>query len=204
MSWCNLFSHLHSLQPQPTIISGNIHKERKNYPHVCTFHSKFTPRASLVIDLTLLSLCVPCRCDISVCYKPDSSTDWKLRKSQTSAQIQPLNPTFCSLLCLPIVTFSGALPWDWWPLDGLKGNILCTVIYMFWITDTGCRGKVQRKHSFFISTWCLEAAVVMLMCQPQTAVGRNCWKPKVRRYITADLADLWVIVQTYQRTRETE
>ncbi|XP_041837983.1 phosphoinositide 3-kinase regulatory subunit 5 [Melanotaenia boesemani] len=50
------------------------------------------------------------RCEISVCYKPDSSADWRLRKSRTSAQIQPLNPTFCSLLCLPIVTFSGALP----------------------------------------------------------------------------------------------
>ncbi|KAM3624071.1 uncharacterized protein V6R79_018652 [Siganus canaliculatus] len=50
------------------------------------------------------------RCDISVCYKPDSSADWRLRKSQSSGQIQPLNPTFCSLLCLPIVTFSGALP----------------------------------------------------------------------------------------------
>ncbi|KAM4750796.1 phosphoinositide 3-kinase regulatory subunit 5 [Anableps anableps] len=50
------------------------------------------------------------RCEISVCYKPDSSTDWRLRKFQASAQIQPLNPTFCSLLCLPIVTFSGALP----------------------------------------------------------------------------------------------
>ncbi|XP_060918286.1 phosphoinositide 3-kinase regulatory subunit 5 isoform X1 [Labrus mixtus] len=50
------------------------------------------------------------RCDISVCYKPDSSSDWKLRESLRSAQIQPLNPTFCSLLCLPIVTFSGALP----------------------------------------------------------------------------------------------
>ncbi|KAK5865919.1 hypothetical protein PBY51_020149 [Eleginops maclovinus] len=50
------------------------------------------------------------RCDISVCYKHDSSTDWRLRKAPTSAQIQPLNPTFCSLLCLPIVTFSGALP----------------------------------------------------------------------------------------------
>ncbi|CAN9510536.1 unnamed protein product [Ophioblennius macclurei] len=50
------------------------------------------------------------RCEISVCYKPDNSTDWKLRKSQGSAQIQPLHPTFCSLLCLPILTFSGALP----------------------------------------------------------------------------------------------
>ncbi|KAM6939671.1 phosphoinositide 3-kinase regulatory subunit 5 [Xenentodon cancila] len=49
------------------------------------------------------------KCEISVCYKPDSSSDWRLRKSRTSAQIQPLNPTFCSLLCLPIVTFSGAL-----------------------------------------------------------------------------------------------
>lgn len=51
------------------------------------------------------------RCEISVCYKPDSSSDWRFRKAQTSSpQIQPLHPTFCSLLCLPIVTFSGALP----------------------------------------------------------------------------------------------
>uniref|UniRef100_A0A7N8XJI2 Phosphoinositide 3-kinase regulatory subunit 5 n=1 Tax=Mastacembelus armatus TaxID=205130 RepID=A0A7N8XJI2_9TELE len=50
------------------------------------------------------------RCEISVCYKPDSSNDWRLRKNRNSAQIQPLHPTFCSLLCLPIVTFSGALP----------------------------------------------------------------------------------------------
>lgn len=93
----------------------------------------------------------PCRCDISVCYKPDSSADWRLRKSQTSAQIQPLNPTFCSLLCLPIVTFSGALPWDSWPLVWLlsKGNILCYVIYMLWLTDTDCKGKVHRKCRFF-------------------------------------------------------
>ncbi|KAK7929926.1 hypothetical protein WMY93_006321 [Mugilogobius chulae] len=50
------------------------------------------------------------RCEISVCYKTDSSSDWTLRRPKASAQIQPLNPTFCSLLCLPIVTFSGALP----------------------------------------------------------------------------------------------
>lgn len=50
------------------------------------------------------------RCEISVCYKTDSSSDWTLRRPRPSAQIQPLNPTFCSLLCLPIATFSGALP----------------------------------------------------------------------------------------------
>uniref|UniRef100_A0A8C7F294 Phosphoinositide 3-kinase regulatory subunit 5 n=1 Tax=Oncorhynchus kisutch TaxID=8019 RepID=A0A8C7F294_ONCKI len=49
------------------------------------------------------------RCEVSVCYKPDSSTDWRLDQS-LSAQIQPLHPTFCSLLCLPIATFSGAQP----------------------------------------------------------------------------------------------
>ncbi|XP_077461302.1 phosphoinositide 3-kinase regulatory subunit 5 [Stigmatopora argus] len=50
------------------------------------------------------------RCDVSVCSKPDSSSDWRQRRAEMSAQIQPLHPKFCSLLCLPIVTFSGALP----------------------------------------------------------------------------------------------
>ncbi|XP_038874040.1 phosphoinositide 3-kinase regulatory subunit 5-like [Salvelinus namaycush] len=49
------------------------------------------------------------RCEVSVCYKPDSSTDWRLDQG-LSAQIQPLHPTFCTLLCLPIATFSGAQP----------------------------------------------------------------------------------------------
>ncbi|KAJ8363462.1 hypothetical protein SKAU_G00122930 [Synaphobranchus kaupii] len=49
------------------------------------------------------------RCDVSVCYKPDSTADWRLRKA-LAAQSQPLHPTFCSLLCLPIATFSGAQP----------------------------------------------------------------------------------------------
>ncbi|XP_061088046.1 phosphoinositide 3-kinase regulatory subunit 5 [Conger conger] len=49
------------------------------------------------------------RCDVSVCYKPDSTADWRLRKA-LAAQSQPLHPTFCSLLCLPLATFSGAQP----------------------------------------------------------------------------------------------
>ncbi|XP_053711946.1 phosphoinositide 3-kinase regulatory subunit 5-like isoform X2 [Synchiropus splendidus] len=50
------------------------------------------------------------RCEVSVCFKPDNSSDWRLRRRHQTAQIKPLNPTFCSLLCLPIVTFSGPLP----------------------------------------------------------------------------------------------
>lgn len=51
-----------------------------------------------------------CRCEVSVCYKPDSSTDWT-KGRVFSSQTQPLQPTFCSLLCLPVATFSGPQPW---------------------------------------------------------------------------------------------
>ncbi|XP_068074412.2 phosphoinositide 3-kinase regulatory subunit 5 isoform X1 [Danio rerio] len=49
------------------------------------------------------------RCEVSVCYKPDSSTDWT-RGRVFSSQTQLLQPTFCSLLCLPVATFSGPQP----------------------------------------------------------------------------------------------
>ncbi|NWW15353.1 PIRK5 kinase, partial [Falcunculus frontatus] len=46
------------------------------------------------------------RCEISVCYKPRDSDPLALRGSPVPAQ----EPEFHSLLCLPIATFSGALP----------------------------------------------------------------------------------------------
>ncbi|GAA6072713.1 phosphoinositide 3-kinase regulatory subunit 5 isoform X1, partial [Tachysurus ichikawai] len=46
------------------------------------------------------------RCEVSVCYKPDSCSDW-LKVRALSSQMEQ---TFCSLLCLPISTFSGPLP----------------------------------------------------------------------------------------------
>uniref|UniRef100_A0A673N9A4 Phosphoinositide 3-kinase regulatory subunit 5 n=1 Tax=Sinocyclocheilus rhinocerous TaxID=307959 RepID=A0A673N9A4_9TELE len=49
------------------------------------------------------------RCEVSVCYKPDSSTDWT-KGRVFSSQTQPLQSTFCSLLCLPVATFSGPQP----------------------------------------------------------------------------------------------
>uniref|UniRef100_A0A672JVT2 Phosphoinositide 3-kinase regulatory subunit 5 n=1 Tax=Sinocyclocheilus grahami TaxID=75366 RepID=A0A672JVT2_SINGR len=49
------------------------------------------------------------RCEVSVCYKSDSSTDWT-KGRVFSSQTQPLQPTFCSLLCLPVATFSGPQP----------------------------------------------------------------------------------------------
>ncbi|XP_010076713.1 PREDICTED: phosphoinositide 3-kinase regulatory subunit 5, partial [Pterocles gutturalis] len=47
------------------------------------------------------------RCEISVCYKPRDSNLFALKKSSLPSQ----DPSeFHSLLCLPIATFSGALP----------------------------------------------------------------------------------------------
>ncbi|XP_067914164.1 phosphoinositide 3-kinase regulatory subunit 5 isoform X2 [Heterodontus francisci] len=49
------------------------------------------------------------RCEVSVCYKPEDRVPQKVKK-HTSFQMQQQSSKFYSLLCLPIVTFSGALP----------------------------------------------------------------------------------------------
>uniref|UniRef100_A0A4W6F1P1 Phosphoinositide 3-kinase regulatory subunit 5 n=1 Tax=Lates calcarifer TaxID=8187 RepID=A0A4W6F1P1_LATCA len=45
------------------------------------------------------------RCEVSLCCKPGSSSDWRSYKP-LPGQIQPLHPSYCSLLCLPITSFS--------------------------------------------------------------------------------------------------
>lgn len=47
------------------------------------------------------------RCEVSLCSKPGNSSDWRSYKT-LPGQIQPLHPTFCSLLCLPITSFSAS------------------------------------------------------------------------------------------------
>nr|XP_046271005.1 phosphoinositide 3-kinase regulatory subunit 5-like isoform X2 [Scatophagus argus] len=45
------------------------------------------------------------RCEVSLCCKPGSSSDWRTYKP-SPGQVQPLHPSYCSLLCLPITSFS--------------------------------------------------------------------------------------------------
>uniref|UniRef100_A0A674J416 Phosphoinositide 3-kinase regulatory subunit 5 n=1 Tax=Terrapene triunguis TaxID=2587831 RepID=A0A674J416_9SAUR len=49
------------------------------------------------------------RCEVSACYKPRDGEPCTLRTSPLDHLPQD-QPEFCSLLCLPIATFSGALP----------------------------------------------------------------------------------------------
>ncbi|XP_077475237.1 phosphoinositide 3-kinase regulatory subunit 5-like isoform X2 [Stigmatopora argus] len=45
------------------------------------------------------------RVDVSLCCKPGSSSDWKSFKS-LPGQVQPLHASYCSMLCLPFISFS--------------------------------------------------------------------------------------------------
>uniref|UniRef100_A0A665UPL3 Phosphoinositide 3-kinase regulatory subunit 5 n=1 Tax=Echeneis naucrates TaxID=173247 RepID=A0A665UPL3_ECHNA len=47
------------------------------------------------------------RCEVSLCCKPGSSSDWRTYKA-LPGQVQPLHPSYCSLLCLPITSFSAS------------------------------------------------------------------------------------------------
>ncbi|XP_064423693.1 phosphoinositide 3-kinase regulatory subunit 5 [Latimeria chalumnae] len=50
------------------------------------------------------------RCEVSACYKPESSSLQMLRTPPPLPLQQERHSEMCSLLCLPIATFSGALP----------------------------------------------------------------------------------------------
>ncbi|KAM9780427.1 phosphoinositide 3-kinase regulatory subunit 5-like [Neosynchiropus ocellatus] len=49
------------------------------------------------------------RVQVSLCSKPGSGSDWKSYKP-SPGQVQPLHPSYCSLLCLPITSFSASHP----------------------------------------------------------------------------------------------
>uniref|UniRef100_A0A8C6TC45 Phosphoinositide 3-kinase regulatory subunit 5 n=1 Tax=Neogobius melanostomus TaxID=47308 RepID=A0A8C6TC45_9GOBI len=44
------------------------------------------------------------RCEVSLCSKPGSSSDWRTYGTKPG-QVQPLHPSYCSLLCLPLRSF---------------------------------------------------------------------------------------------------
>ncbi|KAM9784490.1 phosphoinositide 3-kinase regulatory subunit 5-like isoform X2 [Syngnathus typhle] len=46
------------------------------------------------------------RLEVSLCCKPGSSSDWKYKPSP--GQVQPLHPSYCSMLCLPFISFSAS------------------------------------------------------------------------------------------------
>ncbi|XP_059928608.1 LOW QUALITY PROTEIN: phosphoinositide 3-kinase regulatory subunit 5-like [Gadus macrocephalus] len=47
------------------------------------------------------------RCDVSLCCKPGSSTDW-LSHRPLPGRVRPLHPAYCSMLCLPVNSFTAS------------------------------------------------------------------------------------------------
>ncbi|KAJ3601742.1 hypothetical protein NHX12_032709 [Muraenolepis orangiensis] len=46
-------------------------------------------------------------CDVSLCCKPGSSSDWRSHRP-LPGRVRPLHPAYCSLLCLPINSFTAS------------------------------------------------------------------------------------------------
>ncbi|XP_028311697.1 phosphoinositide 3-kinase regulatory subunit 5-like [Gouania willdenowi] len=47
------------------------------------------------------------RCEVSLCSKAGSGSDWRSYKP-LPGQVRPLNPSYCSMFCLPITSFSAS------------------------------------------------------------------------------------------------
>lgn len=63
-----------------------------------------------VSESNAVLLCLARRCEVSLCCKPGSGLDWRTYQPLLG-QVQPLHPSYCSMLCLPITSFSSSYPW---------------------------------------------------------------------------------------------
>lgn len=71
------------------------------------FSSTWEVWKELERSLPALTPALPHRCEVSPCYKPEKSG---LPPQKSPDLLAQATPDLCSLLCLPIMTFSGALP----------------------------------------------------------------------------------------------
>ncbi|XP_076608706.1 phosphoinositide 3-kinase regulatory subunit 5-like isoform X2 [Chaetodon auriga] len=118
----HLDSRIESLQLTMTeVLKRQCSKSRKGYnQHICISEAKVDKvQVNGGEDGTTFSVCLDqdekkfiqsvTRCEVSLCCKPGSSSDWRSYKP-LPGQVQPLHPSYCSLLCLPITSFSASYP----------------------------------------------------------------------------------------------
>ncbi|XP_062294650.1 phosphoinositide 3-kinase regulatory subunit 5-like [Scomber scombrus] len=117
-----LDSRIESLQLTMTeVLKRQCPKSKKSYnQHILTSEVKVDKvQVNGRGDGTTFSVCLDqdekkfiqsvTRCEVFLCCKPGSSSDWRSYKP-SPGQVQPLHPSYCSLLCLPITSFSGSCP----------------------------------------------------------------------------------------------
>uniref|UniRef100_A0A8D2ZQE1 Phosphoinositide 3-kinase regulatory subunit 5 n=1 Tax=Scophthalmus maximus TaxID=52904 RepID=A0A8D2ZQE1_SCOMX len=116
----HLYSRIESLQLTMTeILKRHCSKSKKCYnQHISVSEVKVDQvQVSGGDDGTTFAVCLDqdekkfiqsvTRCEVSLCCKPGSSSDWRSYKP-LPGQVQPLHPSYCSLLCLPITSFSAS------------------------------------------------------------------------------------------------
>ncbi|CAJ1075736.1 phosphoinositide 3-kinase regulatory subunit 5-like isoform X1 [Xyrichtys novacula] len=117
-----LDSRLESLQLTMTeVLKRQSSKSKKGYnQHISISEVKVDKvQVSCVENGTTFAVCLDqdekkfiqsvTRCEVSLCCKPGSGSDWRSYKP-SPGQVQPLHPSYCSLLCLPITSFSSSYP----------------------------------------------------------------------------------------------
>ncbi|KAG8006442.1 Phosphoinositide 3-kinase regulatory subunit 5 [Nibea albiflora] len=117
-----LDSRVESLQLRMTeVLKRQCSKSKKGYnQHISISEVKVDKvQVSSGGDETTFAVCLDqdekkfiqsvTRCEVSLCCKPGSSSDWRSYKP-LPGQVQPLHPSYCSLLCLPITSFSASYP----------------------------------------------------------------------------------------------
>uniref|UniRef100_A0A7N6A8R5 Phosphoinositide 3-kinase regulatory subunit 5 n=1 Tax=Anabas testudineus TaxID=64144 RepID=A0A7N6A8R5_ANATE len=115
-----LDSRIESLQLTMTeVLKRQSSKSKKNYnQHISVSEVKVDKvKVNGGDDGTTFAVCLDqdekkfiqsvTRCEVSLCCKPGGSSDWRSYKP-SPGQVQPLHPSYCSLLCLPITSFSAS------------------------------------------------------------------------------------------------
>lgn len=113
---CRKHEQLESLQlMMAEVVRRQCSKSKKSYNQFCISEVKVDKaQVHAGSEGTTFAVCLDhdekkfvqsvVRCEVSLCSKPGSSSDWR-NYGTCPGQVQPLHPSYCSLLCLPLRSF---------------------------------------------------------------------------------------------------
>ncbi|XP_072299576.1 phosphoinositide 3-kinase regulatory subunit 5-like [Eucyclogobius newberryi] len=113
---CRKYEQLESLQLViAEVLKRQCSKSKKSFNQFCISETKVDwVQVHAGSEGTTFAVCLDkdkkkffqsvVRCEVSLCSKPGSFSDWRTYKI-CPGQVQPLHPSYCSLLCLPLCSF---------------------------------------------------------------------------------------------------
>ncbi|KAE8577260.1 hypothetical protein XENTR_v10004503 [Xenopus tropicalis] len=102
------------------VVKRQNSKTKKSFNQICTSHIKIDKAQIIAQHGGTFPLCLDqderkilqrvIKCEVSPCYKPEGRDFCRRNRPPSWSQASQNQSEFCSLLCLPIATFSGAQP----------------------------------------------------------------------------------------------